>query len=170
GFRERASFRGYVFEGVVHNVLQNGGSFRIRELKASNEVPEEETTLKLSPSNGLEIFYDIKELTKPKVYYIPYAKNFAAIDSIQLFDNDPDHFYQATVSDHHNVKNSIRSAIRSNKQIHFYFVVPKDVFPRFKYNQNFLNDNGTPYRNRPGWLRTITQFALEIDWDAYVAL
>jgi hypothetical protein len=82
----------------------------------------------------------------------------------------PDHLYQSTVSEHHNIKNSVCSAIHSGKQIHFYFVVPKDVFPRFKYNQNFLNENGMPYCNRPGWLRKITQFVLEIDWDAYIAL
>ncbi|CAJ0648315.1 15576_t:CDS:2, partial [Entrophospora sp. SA101] len=129
GSQVQASFRGYVFEGVVHN-----------------------------------------ELNKQKVYYVPYAKNFAAIDSIQLFNNGPDHLYQSTVSNHHNVKNSVGSVIRLNKQIDFYFVVPKDVFPRFKYNQKFLNGEGKPYRNQPEWMRNITQFALEIDWDAYIAL
>ncbi|CAJ0648312.1 15573_t:CDS:2 [Entrophospora sp. SA101] len=104
------------------------------------------------------------------IYYVPYAKNFAAIDSIQLFNNGPDHLYQSTVSNHHNVKNSVGSVIRLNKQIDFYFVVPKDVFPRFKYNQKFLNGEGKPYRNQPEWMRNITQFALEIDWDAYIAL
>jgi hypothetical protein len=82
--------RGQIFEGYAHRCLQKGGSFPARGLdtdfNGEFEIPNSKAQyLESNISNWhLELGF----------YYIPIARNFAAIDAILL----PKLFYQMTVS------------------------------------------------------------------------
>ena len=157
GLMADATCRRMFYEGLVHNVLKNGGTFTARNLETGEE---EQVTLAHYKLSRFGFLADIR-LKKPR-YYIPASSNFPAVDSFTF-----EGFFQATIALKHPIKahrlEELMVKLGDASPSNFYFVVPSSAYPDFK-KQRFLTEAGRAYKtNIPENVRRITQYALKVD-------
>jgi len=144
------SLRGYLFEGYAHNILCNGGKFRIRSLQ-SGDI--QHLTIPQTEEVAIHDFSDA--IATEKKYYRPLTQNFAAIDSWIPGIG----FFQFTVSESHAIKlKPFRDLLEHTKMTQLYFVVPSNIFNSFK-QQNYITTNKKVAKKTP---KKVTQYVLEI--------
>jgi hypothetical protein len=94
GSAELAALRGQLAEGIAHNTLINGGTFKMRSLEEDGE----ESDFKV-PSLQELTFYDFADLKgNENQYCMPASRSFCAIDSLWPSENV---LFQMTVSETH---------------------------------------------------------------------
>ena len=157
GLKAEATRRGMFYEGLVHKVLKNGGTFTARNLETEEE---EQVTLAHYEVSRFGYLTDIN-MNDPR-YYIPASSNFPAVDSIT-----PDGFFQVTIAATHPIKahrlEELMVKLGGASPTNFYFVVPSSAYTDLK-KQRFLAENGRVHQGDiPVNVGRIIQYALKVD-------
>ena len=146
--------RGYVFEGLAHAALRNGGKMRIRELGPRGEKVR---SLRL-PQLEAHCFEDVSQVDlKKNRYYYPLSKNLAVVDSITSAG-----LFQITVSPHHPIKaKQLETLIEQLRLTDLFFVVPSSLFNSFSA-QPFHTKEDTILKRIPTALKSVKQWVLDL--------
>jgi hypothetical protein len=142
-----ASLRGWILERIVHDILPNGGTFRVRKL---SDNKEEERKF---PQMNCKVFSTLEEVgiaSLPSSQYLrPKSKTFEAADALC----PPNSVFQVTVSKSHPVKaNGLKKILNEfqkhknwthDTRVNFYFVVPPDVYKYYTREQTYNTAKGT---------------------------
>ncbi len=154
---------GLVFEPYVHFVLQQGGSFTIRDLQTHKpEAFRMQKHKVLCEISNEEIFKKKKDLFHKDTYYIPTDPTFAVVDSWTK-----EAMFQVTVSDKHPIKSAskpflaLRSATSSGGPNRLVFVVPANLYDDFPL-QDLVDSKGVSRKSGPrsGWNNNVKQYVM----------
>jgi len=169
-FASLASYRGFVFENVAHNLLCKGGKFTIygplggKETESTLDIPKCE--LKITGKN---------EISKDNIYYRPVSQTQGAYDS--WIGNIG--FFQMTTGKEHKIsayemEQGMSKALLENCVYNkIYFVIPIENYQDFKrqgfkgYGKHDLEKpKKTPRRQvvDSSILDHLQQFVIVIDW------
>ncbi|EFJ39587.1 hypothetical protein VOLCADRAFT_108572 [Volvox carteri f. nagariensis] len=148
GRPDLASLRGIMFQGLAHDLLCRGGSFRMRSL---SNPGEQEVSLEVPEMELMEVQdSDLKKIsptTKGSGLLVPVARNFTAVDSFLILPDSNGKaarllLIQVTVSANHRIsasglQTSMRKLSRDLKGLkrEMYFAVPPDLFKQFRKQQ-----------------------------------
>lgn len=146
--------RGYVFEGLAHVALRNGGKMRIRNLGDDNE---RERPLRL-PKLEARYFDDVSQvdLTENRYYY-PLNKHPAAVDSITS-----EGLFQIAVSRDHPINaKQLETLVEKLGLKDLYFVVASSLFDSFSA-QPFHTDDDTVVERISPVLQSVRQWVLDL--------
>ena len=185
---EYGALRGYLFEGLVHNLLSHGGTFEVCSLNGATR--RETLSIAAQPNSYPTVFEDLSGINQlrnsnpPPTYFRPQAKNFCAVDSI-LFDPTPA-MIQTTVSKVHPVKmkglvNIVEyfgnpqavapgqqavSTVSTGSKYRLYFAVPPENYSTFQ-KQNYLNADGKVVQQVNQWITNyVEQWVMMIKFTA----
>lgn len=135
-----ATFRGHLYEGVMHKYLMDGGDFTVKSLK-TGKLGE----LSIPRATKKENFKQLTPSFEPKVYYQPCSSRFPVIDSLFCSSSGDVMLFQITIADNHPIIHHHLEDIVERLQsyrIQFYFVILEDTFSTFK-SQNYVTNKGT---------------------------
>ena len=144
----------YIFEGLAHAALRNGGKMRIRELGHGDRNTSSIRLPRLQPHS----FQDVSQvdLTQDRYYY-PLSKNVAAVDSIS-----PAGLFLITVSPDCPIKaEQLTTLVEQLGLTRLYFVVPPALFDSFA-SQSFVAQDGKVIEPLPSPLDAVKLFALDL--------
>jgi hypothetical protein len=105
--------------------------------------------------NSQRIFSDVQQIKDPNLYYIPSIHH--NYDSVDVCGTA----FQMTVSLTHGLKHLPLVDLRKtfdlkNRQLHVYFVVPRDIYQDFK-KQSYLTTTKETYKRT---VKNIKQFVV----------
>ncbi|RKP20608.1 hypothetical protein ROZALSC1DRAFT_19110 [Rozella allomycis CSF55] len=167
-FGDLGVIRGVLFERFAHSIIQNGGTFKVRELfENSTRGPDEEVIFE--PSRLVVFEQELEDIGDDNVYEKPKTKIYEAVDS---FIRKIAAMFQMTGARYHPPKQAgvhkVLNLMNNPEHPRLYFVVPKDRFTNFSY-QKYVGANGQKletglsYRN----VQKVRQFVLSIDVTSY---
>ncbi|KAJ1547754.1 hypothetical protein HK096_000228 [Nowakowskiella sp. JEL0078] len=162
GIDSFAVLRGTLFERHAHTVIRNGGTFRIRQLKAEKSVVLE-STLTLPQLPVFVFDTDSQILTTMNSYLLPKHNNFESVDSFIK----PNLLFQMTSAKKHPCKHAglhrVLNLLGSPLNPQLYFVVPMDQFESFGFQK--YEDSKGKIMNMPIYMnvKSINQFVLGIE-------
>jgi len=167
-FASLASYRGFVFENVAHNLLCKGGKFTIygplggKETESTLDIPKCE--LKITGKN---------EISKDNIYYRPVSQTQGAYDSwignIGFFQTGKEH----KISAYEMAQGMSKALLENCVYNKIYFVIPIENYQDFKrqgfkgYGKYDLEKpKKTPRKQVVDYsiLDHLQQFVIVIDW------
>jgi hypothetical protein len=118
--------RGILYERFAHSIIQNGGTFKMRELFENGQRGrEEEITFDQSRLNVFEQELTLQEIGDENVYERPKSKNYESVDSFIRKSNS---MFNMTGARYHGIKqvgaHQVMTLMGDPNDPHFYFVVP----------------------------------------------
>ena len=155
-----AALRGKLFEQKAHELLSNGGVFRIRELDSTGHQTKVVTQLRL-PLKTVFRFNELTDAPTESSYYLkPQSKRYAAVDSI----SPPDMAFQMTVSLEHTIHIDIQKIVNyySPAEFKLYIVVPDSIFDSIRKVQPYVEKYGRVVKCPPRVIERIKQYVLSI--------
>nr|CAG8607904.1 10953_t:CDS:2 [Entrophospora candida] len=165
-----ASAKGFLFECYVIHLFRTGGrEFEIRKLEGECKG---QFSIHSKPKVGhAKNASDFSKYNEDTTVVVPDKQNFGAVD---LFIT-PDSILQITVSENHPIKqaelikviNNMPIYIHdSNAKIRLYFVVPDEIYDKFKQQNYTTRDkdskNDRPVKRVDPTLKNIEQWVLKI--------
>ena len=165
GLPEVASTRGILFEHYAHDLIQKGGSFKVRNLSTKTEEIEDFQQFKVEMFTNLETISSFSD-----VYLRPMPKNFEAADAIHLGLRKA--IFQMTVAESHpiqakgmeNIMNFLKHkcGLTDGERVRYYFAVPGDVYKAFKDEQRYT-ESGKDVKPCQLIANFVDQYTLLID-------
>ncbi|EPZ32841.1 hypothetical protein O9G_004888 [Rozella allomycis CSF55] len=140
-FGDLGVIRGVLFERFAHSIIQNGGTFKVRELfENGTRGPDEEVIFE--PSRLVVFEQELEDIGDDNVYEKPKTKIYEAVDS---FIRKIAAMFQMTGERYHPTKQAgvqkVLNLMNNPEHPRLYFVVPKDRFTNFSY-QKYVGANG----------------------------
>ena len=159
--------RGILFERHAHTVIQNGGSFQVRQL-VNNGSDIACHNIRI-PKCVLHLFDNDGEMTEQQVadrwvYERPKINNYESVDS---FIRKGPFLFQMTGARYHPCKQTglhkVLTLLNGPPGAKLFFVVPQDRFKSFTY-QKYEGSDGKKL-DQPSYanVKTLQQFVLAID-------
>jgi hypothetical protein len=159
--------RGILFERHAHTVIQNGGSFQVRQLVRNG--PDIACPNIQIPKCLLHLFDNDGEMTEQQVadrwvYERPKINNSESVDS---FIRKGPFLFQMTGARYHPCKqvglHKVLNLLASPLDAKLFFVVPQDLFENFIY-QKYEGSDGKKL-DQPSYVnvKRLQQFVLAID-------
>jgi len=164
GFGALATYRGFLYEAWIHNVICKGGKFTVCGPIGSPHECEVELTIPCCEKQRVQDWVT----PKPNTYYQPISKVYGGVDSwipgIGLF--------QITTAESHEINTFETGKMISKSNItSLYFIVPLERYRNFK-RQNVKTtgrkrkqDEESKLEHYSFLLDQVQQFVLVIDWD-----
>jgi len=158
-----ATVRGSMFERYGHNKLPKGGKYTMKNFSDGKvcdiDFPMEMDTKYFSSSKEGKLISNFQNM----IYYRPKEQNFEGFDSV-IGIEDLIYIFQFTVSETHNVKmKNLKRLVeeQKGKNIFLCFVVPDDIFDKFK-EQNYETEEGKTAK-KIGDLKNVDQCVLKLN-------
>lgn len=156
------SASGIMFEAYVLRTFREGGyTFELKDLETGKSA---RLVIPLNPV--INRFSTITSVA-PDTLCIPKICNYACVDLLLA----PRDLFQVTVSKEHPIKGQpFLKLLKSLKEASWappnearlIFVVPSHVFDDF-HTQDYLTSEGKVYRDVPGDIKVVKQYALKVD-------
>lgn len=170
------SLRGYMFEGLVHNLLSRDGTFDVRSLE--RRLPNEKLIIVPQRNGHPTVFKDLAELNgiirnnpNPPSYFRPKSKTYCGVDSILFHPTFA--MVQITISKDHPIKmqgvvdilkDIFLPPSRSSVKYRFYFVVPESIYDDFR-KQSYLTTESKVATNINSLITdNVEQWVMKIDF------